>query len=159
MTARPESMVNRIANVMLRELAKIDSGTDAVKWHSRPRDVKRGGPAIFTTVERPAILVSATSAVGGYFSDPNHREDVQFDVWVLVDPTAADSADESTEAILYRMMDDVVQAMAVSERLDGLVMFLGPPRRTIESDDGGRYDLGIGRVSYEITYEWAHGAP
>lgn len=159
MTARPESTVNRIANIVIRELGKIDSGTDAVKWHSRPREVRRGGPAMFTNVERPAFLVSVSGATGEFLSYPNHKETIQLDIWALIDPSVADSADEATEAILYRMLDDAIQAMAINEPLDGLVMFSGPPRRAIESDDGGRYGLGVGRVSYEITYEWAHGAP
>ena len=157
MTARPESMANQIANVVIRELSKIDSGTDAVKWHSRPLEVKRGGPASLSKIARPGYLVSIPDSEGTLLTATLHREKATLNIWCLADQ--ADSVDEATEAVLHRMLDDAVQAMATNESLSGLLLFMGPARKSIEGDDAERNSFGIGRVSFDLEYEWAHGSP
>lgn len=159
MTVRIEAMANQVADAFLLELRKISKTLDAGLWLSDPKTIRRGMLAEAAGVERPALLITVADWRDTPLMGERHEVTMRVDVHCIVE------GDELAEVALNRLAADVVQVIAANETLRpnasaaDKVTFAGGATYTTSSEIMARAGLGIATVSFEVLYQWSHGAP
>lgn len=154
MTARVNSLVNRVAAAIVRRLKVIDSDLDATRWLTKPK-VKRGFIAADLQGERPALLlVTAGKQPDRRAVDSvTHESVIDFSIVCL----AADP-DDPDEA-LWNLIADVEEALAEAETLEGLALKFDVGDISAAREAAEQSGRANATIDLKVLARWQHGAP
>ncbi len=158
MPAREESIPNQLTDVIVDLLKGISRASDATRWLTTPRVVKRGAlVGDIASGMRPALFVRI-----GRLSDEQQaggRHNAKFTVFVHCISEATIQGDAERET--WNMIADVFRALSDDETLRGHAALRTVSALTAEAEVEATERLGVGvaTVTMDVDYHWGHGSP